>query len=90
VHFVGLYYMIILQYMVQKTFFFIWKEPIAHLQILTVKTKAKYKFSHDHVILYTKKLRNFAYFFKVCYRPPYFCAPFQVALLSIALYRGNM
>jgi len=37
-------------------FLFIWEELIAHLQILTVKMKAKYKFSHDHVILYTKKL----------------------------------
>jgi hypothetical protein len=47
--------------MVQKNIFlflfllFIWEEPVAHLQILTVKTKAKYKFSHDHVILYANK-----------------------------------
>jgi hypothetical protein len=62
VHFVGLYCMIILQCTVQ---YFILEEPIAQLPIVAVKSKTKYKFLRDSVIVFTEKLRNFVYFFKV-------------------------
>ena len=52
-----------------------WEEPIAQPQILTVKVKVKYEFSHEYIILYIEKLRNFAYFLKVCYHTTLFLGP---------------